>query len=166
MPRDPRSPKGIMMLRTSPPFPIVVGKRCVNTAGVRQMPVVFIRLCAYGICEACTSGDSIPRNCSQLSSLSPAAKCHHDDGPCHQECSKSHADGEEKHGHQVEILHIPDNVPCLQNGVSKYHIGEDTNQLTLAMKMRPPETRQKDDTSSDGGREAKTEVGGERKNKI
>ena len=53
-----------------------------------------------------------------------------------------------------------------KNGVSKYHIGEDTNQLTLAMKMRPPETRQKDDTSSDGGREAKTEVGGERKNKI
>jgi hypothetical protein len=166
MPGDPRSPKGIMTLRTSSPFPIVVGKGLCKYRQCASNADSVYQVMRLWYCEACTSGDSIPRNCSQLSSLSPAAKCHHDDGPCHQECSKSHADGEEKHGHQVEILHIPDNVPCLQNGVSKYHIGEDTNQLTLAMKMRPPETRQKDDTSSDGGREAKTEVGGERKNKI
>jgi hypothetical protein len=34
------------------------------------------------------------------------------------------------------------------------------------MKIRPPEIRQKDETSSDGGRAPKTEVGGEMKNKI
>jgi hypothetical protein len=90
-------------------------RKChVNVAGMRQTPIVFIRLRAYDCREAHTSGDSIPRNCSQPSLLSPAAKCQHDDGPRHHECSKTHADGEDKHGHQIEILHIPDDVPCLQ----------------------------------------------------
>ena len=118
-----------MMLRTSPPF-LIVGKKvlCKHRRYASNADRVY-QVMRLWYCEARTSGDSIPRNCSQLSSLSPAAKCQYDDGPCHQECSKPHADGEEKHGHQIEILHIPDNVPCLQNGVSKYYTGED-NKLT------------------------------------
>ena len=133
MPGDSRSPKGIMTPRISPPFSNRGSRKChVNVAGMRQMPIVLIRLRAYDYREAHTSGDSIPRNCSQLSSLSPAAKCQHDDGPCHQECSKTHADGEDKHGHQTEILHIPDDVPRLQKiELAKYHIGED-NKPTYA----------------------------------
>jgi hypothetical protein len=36
-----------------------------------------------------------------------------------------------------------------------------TMSLLLAMNSRPPAIKQKDEISSDGGRDAKTEVGGE-----
>ncbi len=48
----------------------------------------------------------------------------------------------------------------------KYNVSRKQRRLTLAIKMRPPEIRQNEATSSEGGLEAKTDVGGEIKNRM
>jgi hypothetical protein len=54
----------------------------------------------------------------QLSSLGPATNGQHDDGPCHDERGKSHADCEDEHCHQVVGIQVMYNVAGLAGGVS------------------------------------------------
>jgi hypothetical protein len=133
---------------------------------MRQMPIVFIRLRAYGI---------VRHTQVEIQYRGTARSCRRSAQPRNASTMMAHAiRNAVKPMQTVKInmaikskysIYQMMSLACKME-LAEYHIGEDTSQLTLAMKMRPPETRQKDDTSSDGGREAKAEVGGERKNKI
>lgn len=105
---------------------------------------------------------SILSSRAQHPSSSPASDCKDKNDPSHEESGEPHDYREDEHGVEVVVFHKDDAVLCLQNpSVQNKTQGSLCAKLTLPMKMRPPEIKQNAATSSEGGREAKLEVGGE-----
>ena len=79
----------------------------------------------------------------------------------HKESGEAHANSEDEHSVQAIYFHVMNDVLVLRLPLVRDSCYSDRAHHTLAMKMSPPEIKQKADTSSEGGRDEYTEVGGE-----
>lgn len=89
----------------------------------------------------------------------PGFDGNHDDFPGHDEAAETDGDVEGKHGIEIvpnHDVHDIGGLPELARFLSPF----DLSPLTLSIKIRPPEIKQKAPINSVGGRAGRYEVGG------